>query len=98
MKSILTGIAKMRPNARTILATVGMFVMIFELGGIWNEVHQMRSEQIKNAFYALPDSTQKALKANHREKKFENSVTVNGSVEVEGDVHVQEPVEVDIDR
>jgi hypothetical protein len=72
--------------------------VIFELGGIWNEIHQMRSEQVKNALYSFPDERRTSLRATTLGRKLENTVKVNGSVEVEGNVKLDEPVEVEIDH
>jgi hypothetical protein len=45
-----------RINIRAIAKAAALVVVILELGGIWHEIHQMRSEQVKNALYACAPS------------------------------------------
>lgn len=92
-----------RINIRAIAKAAALVVVILELGGIWYEIHQMRSEQVKNALYALPTERRNALRgaaANRLESSsfVDGTVTVDGSVTIDGPVKLDEPVEVEIDR
>lgn len=72
--------------------------LVFELGGIWNELHQMRKEQVKNALYSLSDQRRASIGNTPSGRRLENTVNVNGSVEIDGKVELEEPVEVEIDH
>ena len=92
-----------RINIRTIAKAAALVVVILELGGIWHEIHQMRSEQVKNALYALPTERRNALRgaaANRLESSsfVDGTVTVDGSVTIDGPVKLDEPVTVEIDQ
>ncbi len=92
-----------RINIRVIAKAAALVVVILELGGIWHELHQMRSEQVKNALYALPKERRNALRG-AAAKRLESSsfvdgaVTVDGSVTIDGPVELDEPVTVEIDK
>ena len=92
-----------RMNIRAIAIAAALVVVISELGGIWHEIHLMRSEQVKNAMYALPKERRNALRG-AAAKRLESSsfvggeVEVNGTVTIDGPVELNEPVEVEIDR
>ena len=93
-----------RRNIRSILKVAFLFAIIFELAAIWNEVHQMRNEQVKNIAYAMPKAQRDALRRTPIGKRWEStayvdsSVSIDGAVEVNGTVDVNQPVEVEIDR
>ena len=83
-----------RTNIRAITKAAAIVVVILELGGIWHEIHQMQSEQVKNALYALPKEQRNTLAA----KRLESSSFVNGEVAIDGSVKLDEPVTVEIDQ
>lgn len=93
-----------RTNFRTIIVSAALLIVIMELGGIWKEIHQLRNEQVKNAWYALPEEGRKRLKGTLAQKRRESTsfvngdVSIDGTVDVEGTVDVDQPVEVEIDR
>lgn len=86
-----------RINIRTIAKAAALVVVILELGGIWHEIHQMRSEQVKNALYALPKERRNALRG-AAAKRLESSSFVDGTVAIDGPVKLDEPVTVEIDQ
>ena len=86
-----------RMNIRTIAKAAALIVVILELGGIWHEIHQMRSEQVKNALYALPTERRNVIRG-AAAKRLESSSFVNGEVAIDGPVELDEPVTVEIDR
>ncbi len=86
-----------RMNIRAIAKAAALGVVILELGGIWHEIHQMRSEQVKNAMYALPEEHRNVLRG-AAAKRLESSSFVNGEVAIDGPVELDEPVTVEIDR
>jgi hypothetical protein len=86
-----------RINIRTIAKAAALVVVILELGGIWHEIHQMRSEQVKNALYALPTERRNVIRG-AAAKRLESSSFVNGEVAIDGPVELNEPVTVEIDR
>ena len=94
----------LRGHLRSIAKAAALFVIIFELAGIWNEVHQMRNEQVKNIAYALPKERRNALRTPAAIKRMESTafvdgnVTIDGPVKLDGPVELDEPVEVEIDR
>jgi hypothetical protein len=89
-----------RRNIRSITKAAVLFAIIFELAAIWNEVHHMRNEQVKNIAYAMTKSS----KGNPIIRRWESSafvggsVSIDGPVEVNGTVDVNQPVEVEIDH
>ncbi len=89
-----------RRNTRSIAKAAVLFAIIFELAGIWNEVHQMRNEQVKNISYAMPmpKAQRDALRGTPISKRWESTAFVDGSVSIDGSVDVNQPVEVEIDR
>lgn len=97
MRRLLRLAAIGRLHIRSIVATIAFAIVIIELGGIWNEVHHMRGEQVKNALYSFPAGRRAALPAT-TQRHLENTVNVNGSVEIDGEVKLEEPVEVEIDH
>ena len=86
-----------RINIRAIAKATALAAVILELGGIWHEIHQMRSEQVKNALYALPKERRNALRG-VAAKRLESSSFVNGEVAIDGPVKLDEPVTVEIDQ
>jgi hypothetical protein len=86
-----------RMNIRAIIKAAALVVVVLELGGIWHEIHQMRSEQVKNALYALPKERRNALRGAAAER-LESSSFVNGEVAIDGPVTLDEPVTVEIDQ
>lgn len=87
-----------RRNTRSIVKAVVLFAIVCELAGIWNEVHQMRNEQVKNIAYAMPKAKRDAWKGKPMGKRWESTAFVDGSVSIDGPVDVNQPVEVEIDR
>lgn len=87
-----------RRNFRTAAKVVALIAIIVELGAIWNEVHQMRSEQVKNITYALPQRQRDAIKETFASKRMQSTAFVNGNVTIDGRVDLNEPVQVEIDR
>jgi hypothetical protein len=83
---------------REVLFVAALVVIISELGGIWREIHQMRSEQVKNATYALPQNRRDAIRKTALGKKLESTALVDGHVTVEGKVEIEQPIEVNIDN
>jgi len=86
-----------------MIKSAAFVILVVELGGIWNELHHVRTEQVKNAWYALPFEVQQRIPAKFIKKwestsDVEGSVTVEGSVSIDGDVDLNEPVEVEIDN
>jgi hypothetical protein len=81
----------------TIIKCVVIVAVVIELGGIWNEVHHIRNEQVKSEWYALPPEAQRTLaQRGVRAKKLYES---SSRADVEGSVSIEnEPVEVEIDR
>jgi hypothetical protein len=55
--------ANSRTDFREIMVCAALLIAITELGGIWNEVHRMRHEQVKNAWYSLPKEGKRISKA-----------------------------------
>ena len=86
-----------RINIRAIAKATALVVVILELGSIWHEIHQMRSEQVKNALYALPTERRNVIRG-AAAKRLESSSFVNGEVAIDGPVELDEPVTVEIDR
>jgi hypothetical protein len=92
-----------RRNLRSIAKAVVLLAIVCELAGIWNEVHHMRNEQVKNIAYAMTKSS-KGDRMNRIIRRWEStayvdgSVSIDGPVEVNGTVDVNQPVEVEIDR
>ena len=86
-----------RINIRAIAKATALVVVILELGSIWHEIHQMRSEQVKNALYALPTERRNALRG-AAAKSLESTSFVDGSVAFDGTVKLDEPVTVEIDQ
>lgn len=86
-----------RINIRAIAKAAALVVVILELGGIWHEIHQMRSEQVKNALYAFPKDRRNALRG-AAAKRLESSSFVDGTVSIDGPVKLDEPVTVEIDQ
>lgn len=86
-----------RINIRAIAKAAALVVVILELGGIWHEIHQVQSEQVKNALYALPKERRNALRGTSA-KRLESSSFVNGEVSIDGPVELDEPVTVEIDH
>ncbi len=87
-----------RSNLRAVLNCVAVLLVIVELGGIWNEVRQMRSEQVKNSLYALPKERRDTLKGTSARRRLESSSYVDGEVSVNGSVEVDQPIAVEIER
>lgn len=86
-----------RLHWRSMLKWAVVVVIAVELGGIWNEVHHIRNEQVKSEWYALTPDAQRivARKGPKAKKLFESS----SNADVEGSVSIDnEPVEVEIDR
>jgi hypothetical protein len=80
-----------RINILGIAKAAALVVVILELGGIWHEIHQMRSEQVKNALYAFPMERRNVLRE-AAAKRLESSSFVDGTVKLD------EPVTVEIDQ
>lgn len=86
-----------RLHGRSILKWAAVVVIAAELGGIWNEVHHIRNEQVKSEWYALtPDAQRIVARRGPKAKKlYESSSNAN----VEGSVSIDnEPLEVEIDQ
>lgn len=88
----------LRRNLRGAAKAVALIAIIVELGAIWNEVRQMRSEQVKNMTYMLPKERRDALKGTLPGKRMESTAFVNGNVSIDGPIDLNEPVEVEIDH
>jgi hypothetical protein len=88
----------LRVNLRPLAKAAALAVIIFELAGIWNEVHQTRREQVKNITYSLPKDRRDALKGTPASKRMESTAFVDGDVSIDGTVEVEQPVEVEIDQ
>ncbi len=78
-----------------------LIVLAVQLGGIWAELRHIRSEQVKNKFYSLPEEyiskiskiTDKRKDLIKKQYECTTFVEVNGTVDVE----VQnQPVEVEV--
>ena len=83
-----------------VLFSLGFLVLLVELAGIWKEVHQIRVEQVKSRWYALPEQTRAQIskglpKTEQRKREFESTANANveGSVEIEN-----QPIEVETDQ
>jgi hypothetical protein len=87
-----------RRNIRVIAKTAAMLAVIIELAAIWNEIHQVRNEQVKNITYALPKERRDALRRSHASKRMESTAFVDGQVTIDGAVELDQPVEVEISR
>lgn len=96
-QTLLQSVRYCRRNMRSIAIAAALVVVISELGGIWHEIHLMRSEQVKNATYQLSKERRNAL-PEAAVKRLESSSFVNGTVGIDGPVELNEPVEVEIDR
>lgn len=98
LQSSPTVFSYLRLRIRHIAKAAVALAVIIELGGIWNEVHHMRNEQVKNALYALPQARRSALKGTPASRHMESTTFIDGSVSVDGPVELNEPVEVEISR
>ncbi len=85
-------------NIVRIAKIAALTIVIVELGAIWSEVHQMRSEQVKNALYALPSENRIKIQGKPAEQRLKSTSFVRGDVEIDGEVEVAQPLQVDIDR
>jgi hypothetical protein len=94
----LSAVTYCRTNIRAVVLAAALVAIITELGGIWSEVHQMRREQVKNATYALSKERRDALRGTAARRRLESTAYVDGEVSIEGNVQLEEPVEVEIDR
>jgi len=65
---------------------------------MWNEIHQMRNEQVRNISYALPQARRNALRGTPASRTMESTAFVDGDVKVDGPVELNEPIEVEIDH
>jgi hypothetical protein len=92
------GILYLTGNARQIAKAVAVIIVIVELGAIWNEIHHMRAEQVKNSLYALPEDRRNALRGTAASRRFESTANVDGDVKIDGEVQLSEPVQVEIDQ
>lgn len=88
----------MRTSVVPMLKITVCIALLIELGGIWNELHHIRTEQVKNALYALPPSTQRAARRHGTAKSLEATSKIEGSVSIDGAVQLEQPVDVEIDR
>jgi hypothetical protein len=91
----------LRLSARTV-KRVAIIVIAIELGGMWYDVHHIRAEQVKNALYAMPREQQKMFEqmglAKRMESKTNVDADVEGTVSIDGDVNLSEPVEVEVEQ
>ena len=87
-----------RVNFRATFNLAVMALIAIELGGIWHDLHEMRNEQVKSAYYALPEARRKALRGTAAQRNLESTTNVSGTVGINGSVEVEQPVEVDIDQ
>lgn len=85
---------------RQIAKVVAIMIVVFELGGIWNEVHKMRQEQVKNRLYAMPEEQRKEFLGTDVDlkRRMESTSFVDGDVSIDGDVKLDEPVDVNLDE
>jgi hypothetical protein len=70
-----------------------LLVIVWELGGIWIELRGVRSEQVKNAFYALPSKQMERLRS-RSDRRVQNRLRLLAS-EIAG---IEQHVNVDIDQ
>jgi len=102
-QSVRQVLAFCRTHIRSMIKSAAFVILVVELGGIWNELHHVRTEQVKNAWYALSPEVKQRIPARYIRKwestsDVEGNVTVDGSVSIDGDVNLDEPVEVEITR
>lgn len=91
--------AWLRNNVWRVAKTAALLAVIVELGGIWHDLHHIRDEQVKNAFYGLPDSRQATVRQNaFAKRRLQSTTNVSGDVEIDGEVDVAQPIDVEIER
>jgi hypothetical protein len=95
---ILDAVPWLGRNAWKLAKAGAVVAVILELGGIWHELHHIRSEQVKNALYASPFERSDSFRRSKIGKRLESTAYVDGDVSIEGDVNLSEPVEVEIER
>jgi hypothetical protein len=90
-----------RGDLTRAFSTFVLVVIALELGGIWVELKGVRSEQVKNAFYALPPAKMARLRSFPDKQKAESYVKLLrskiGGIEQNVTVEIDQPVDVRID-
>lgn len=88
-------------QSRLSLLQIGLLLLLIvltvQLGGIWIELRHIRSEQVKNKYYGVPEPMIARI-PNDRKALVRRQWESTARVEVEGtvDVDVQNPVDVDV--
>ncbi len=88
---------------RTLTVLV-LAIIALELGMILAELQTIQHEQVKNAFYSIPDARRSQLPADKvaaLQRAYASTVKVQGPIDVEGTVQVESgiaPLRVEIER
>ena len=90
--------------AKQIAAFVVVVVVLIELGGIWNELHHIREEQVRNQYYAIPKESRAKISEKNKAGLLSSSTLMideplevnvqNSSIDVEVQNSLPIPVEI----